>query len=141
VRIIKLLLGSSEDIFNALLKTDVHKACAQRAFVSCTITARVDDFVGRACAEEFDLAIFIAPDSLLPDPAQRGRSQLQEALRIVRTIRAGRRYPIIALSSQPEWESALLEAGVNRFLALPVYPADLEKAVAECLSPTLASRA
>jgi CheY-like chemotaxis protein len=138
VKTIKLLLGSAEQIFNALLKTDVQKACTQRAVVSCATTARVDDFINRACAENFDLAIFIAPDSLLPDPAQRAsRPPLQEALRIVRSIRARRLYPIMVLSSQPEWKGALLEAGVNSFLELPVYPADLEKAVAECLSPML----
>ena len=139
MKTIRLLLGSSEAIFNALITTAVQKVCGQRATVRCTTTVRVDEFLAKACAEDFHLVIFIAPDNLLPDPAQpAGRGPLQEALRIVHTIRASRSFPIIVLSSQPEWSRALLGAGVNRFLSLPVNPADLEEAMAECLSPSLA---
>src|SRR5215469_15171716 len=83
VKTIRLLLGSSEAIFNALIETGVQKACGQRATVRCTTTVRVDEFIAKACAEDFQLAIFIAPDNLLPDPVQpAGRGPLQEALRI-----------------------------------------------------------
>jgi len=138
VKTMKLVIGSSEEILNALLKTDVQKVCGRRAIVKCTRVARVDEFISAACDEDFDLAIFIAPGNLLSDPQQPlDASSLDGAVRVVRTIKSRRSCPILAISPEPEWGPALGEAGVDCFLVLPVNPADLESAISRCLGGVL----
>jgi hypothetical protein len=131
-----ILIGNCEELLSAFIETLFQEACGGQAAVHCTRTGRVGDFVREACEGEFDLVIQV-PHNLFPEvSAPTPIGLIGESLRAMRTIKARRPAPIIALVAAEErgrYEPILLEAGADCVLELPFGGEDLRAAVGRLL--------
>lgn len=99
----------------------------------CQVTARAhfDELVRDACAGEFDLVILYG--NCITPPYVCDGGLLENTLATIKAIKAGRPVPILALTSTPEWRSALLEAGADSCLPTPFNVTEFRQAVNGCL--------
>jgi hypothetical protein len=107
-----LVAGSDRQLSNAI-EVVVRDVCYDHAVVECFRTARLDECVFRACAEEFDL-IVVAPEELFHGPGYGSApASLEQVLGGVQAIKSRSSAPILAIRISEENEIALLEAGVE----------------------------
>jgi CheY-like chemotaxis protein len=131
-----ILIGNCEGLLNEFIEALFHEVCRGKAAVQCTRTARVGDFVERACETDFDLIIQV-PHNLFPEvSAPTPMGLLGEAIRAIRTIKSERPAPVIAivaLEERARYEPLLLEAGADCVLELPFAGDQLRSAVGRLL--------
>lgn len=131
-----ILIGNCEELLNDYIKALFQEVCKGGAAVQCTRTARVGDFVRQGCEAEFDLIIQV-PHNLFPAVnAPTPMGFIGEGIRAIRTIKAKRPVPVIAivaLEERARYEPLLLEAGADCVLELPFEGDELSAAVARLL--------
>ena len=131
-----ILIGNCEELLNDFIEALFREVCQGKAAVKFTKTARVSDFVQRACDTEFDLIIQV-PHNLFPElTAPTPMGLLGEGLRAIRAIKSKRPAPVIAivaLEERTRYEPLLLEAGADCVLELPFEGDELTFAVGRLL--------
>ncbi len=131
-----ILIGNCEELLNDFIEALFREACGDQASVQCTRTGRVAEFVQHGCDREFDLVIQI-PHNLFPAvSAPTPIGLVGESIRALRTIKAQRPAPVIAIVAPAErarYESLLLEAGADCVLELPFGGDELRAAVGRLL--------
>ena len=131
-----ILIGNCEELLNDFIEVLFQEVCRGKAAVKFTKTARVGDFVQRACDTDFDLIIQV-PHNLFPAlTAPTPMALLGEGIRAVRTIKSKRPVPVIAivaLEERARYEPLLLEAGADCVLELPFEGDQLSSAVGRLL--------
>ena len=120
MNVLNLLLGNSDRGMNNLIEAMVRDTFYDRAVVECTRTARLDDFARRGRFAWLNL-IIVAPDGFVGAPGQPvPRGSIEPVVRAIQDIRVQRPTPIIAYAVSPEHQLALLEAGAESALGLPL---------------------
>jgi hypothetical protein len=118
----RILIGNCEELLSDFIGALFEEVCAGQTVVQCTRTARMGDFVRHGCDREFDLIIQV-PRNLFPEvSAPTPIGLIGESIRAIRTIKARRSAPIIAIVASEErarYEPLLLEAGADCVLELP----------------------
>lgn len=131
-----ILIGNCEELLNDFIEALFQDVCRGKAAVKCTRTARVGDFVQRACESEFDLIIHV-PHNLFPElTAPTPMGLLGEGIRAIHSIKSNRPAPVIAivaLEERARYEPLLLEAGADCVLELPFAGDELTSAVGRLL--------
>ena len=131
-----ILIGNCEELLNDFIEALFQEVCRGKAAVTFTKTARVGEFVERACDTEFDLIIQV-PHNLFPElAAPTPMGLLGEGLRAIRTVKSERPAPVIAivaLEERARYEPLLLEAGADCVLELPFDGEELTSAVGRLL--------
>ena len=131
-----ILIGNCEELLNDFIETLFQGVCEGQAAVRCARTARVGDFVRHGCDREYDLIIQV-PHNLFPETsAPTPIGLIGESIRAIRTIKAKRPTPVIALVALEErarYEALLLEAGADCVLELPFAGEQLRSAVSRLL--------
>jgi CheY-like chemotaxis protein len=116
---IKLLLANSDRGANNQVEVAVLDVCYDRAAVESTRASRLDEFVHQGSLCDFDL-IVVGADTLYRDRSQQCCAGLEDVWKAVETIRAHSSAPLIALTRQVSSGTALLEAGADSVLPLPL---------------------
>jgi DNA-binding response OmpR family regulator len=101
--------------------------------VGVSKAADSDHFVRRATTEKCVLLI-VAGQTLLPGTSDTGLP-LENAMRVIRAVKAKSSAPVIALSTITKTEQELLSAGADVFLAIPFKMKQFTDAVDRCLPP------
>jgi CheY-like chemotaxis protein len=131
-----ILIGNCEELLNNFIEALFQEVCRGKADVRFTKSARVGDFVQRACNNTFDLIIQV-PHNLFPElTAPTPMGLLGEGVRAIRTIKSKRPVPVIAivaLEERARYEPLLLEAGADCVLELPFEGEELTSAVGRLL--------
>jgi hypothetical protein len=79
------------------------------------------------------LALFIPPGNLMSDPGSPAATPEEEAINIIKTIKAKHPIPIIVMAVQYYAREKLLAAGADVFLDLPAQRQPIVDAVTKCL--------
>src|ERR1039457_2399266 len=83
-----ILIGNCEELLNDFIEALFQEVCRGEAAVQFPKTARVGEFVERACDTEFDLIIQV-PHNLFPElAAPTPMGLLGEGLRAIRTVKS-----------------------------------------------------
>ncbi len=115
---VHVLLANSDRRLNNLIEVAVRNVCYHQLHVECAITWRLDELLHRGSLSEFGL-IFVAPDHLVSGPSPRAaRVRIEDAERVIRTIKHQRAVPIIAVGVHPQDEPALLQAGADHVFGI-----------------------
>ena len=131
-----ILIGNCEELLNDFIEALFQEVCRGKAAVQFAKTARVGEFVQRACATEFDLIIQVPHNLCLELAAPTPMGLLGEGIRAIRTIKSKRPGPVIAivaLEERARYEPLLLEAGADCVLELPFEGDQLRSAVGRLL--------
>lgn len=131
-RHVTIALGNSEQALNDMYAQVIRGGQPEIDF-RFTVATTVLDFMRLASDSGTDLALFMPPGNIVPDPARPYTTPEEEAVHIVRTIRAKCQVPIICIAAYPVAEEAVLAAGADRFLYVPAQPDQIRSAVAACL--------
>jgi CheY-like chemotaxis protein len=131
-----ILIGNCEELLSDFFETLFQEACGDQGTVRCTRAARVGEFVQQACEGGFDLIVQV-PQNLFPEvSAPTPIGLIGESIRAIRTIKAKRPAPVIAilaLAERVRYEPVLLEAGADCVLELPFAGDELRSAVGRLL--------
>jgi CheY-like chemotaxis protein len=131
-----ILIGNCEELLNDFIEVLFQEVCRGKAAITFTKTARVGEFVQRACDTDFDLIIQV-PHNLFPElTAPTPMGLLGEGIRAIRTVKSKRPAPVIAivaLEERARYEPLLLEAGADCVLELPFEGDELSSAVGRLL--------
>jgi|EBPBio282013_DNA_FD.fasta_scaffold20617_2 DNA-binding response OmpR family regulator len=122
----KILIGCNEIYLVKAIKLLLGKSC------EVTVCSRLDEFVRDACTGGFDLVILYA-NCLSPPPLCAG-GLLENSVFATKTIKSSTKFPIIALTSMPEWRDALSAAGADICLNTPFDAPEFRDAAFRCLS-------
>jgi CheY-like chemotaxis protein len=122
---IKLLLANSDRKVNNQVEVAVLDVCYDRAAVESTRAARLDEVVHQGSLWEFDL-IVVGVDGLFRDRNQQSCASIEDVARAIETMRAHCSTPIIALTGAASAGTALLNAGADSVLPLPLCPEQLK---------------
>jgi DNA-binding response OmpR family regulator len=115
---VHVLLANSNRRLNNLAEVALRDACYEHVSVECATIDRLADLLHRGCVDNFDL-IVVAPDHLVTGPPKRtSHVSIEEVVRVIRTIKAQRSVPIIAVGVHPSEELSLLEAGVDNVFGI-----------------------
>src|SRR5881227_2246215 len=113
IKTVSVLLANSDRRLNNHIEVAVRNVCYEQLHVECSTTCRLDELLHRGCLSEFGL-IFVAPDHLVLGASPRASQvRIEDAARVIRTIKHQRAVPILAVGVNPQDEPALLEAGVD----------------------------
>ena len=116
---IKLLLAHADRRLTNQVEVAVLDVCYDRAVVRSTQTPRLDEFFHQGSTWDFDL-IVVGADKLFKDRLQQAWAPVAEVAKGIQEIRMLRSTPIVALTASPENGEALLEAGADSVLAVPL---------------------
>jgi hypothetical protein len=117
---VNLLLANADRRTSNLIEAVILDACYNQAIVDCVRTARVDEFVHHASVTPLQLIVVVA-DGLLAEPSRRASwVSVGEVANAIRAIKEQSSAPILALSTLPEHEVPLLEAGAEGVLNYPL---------------------
>jgi hypothetical protein len=115
---VHVLLANSNRRLNNLVEVALRDACYEQVSVECATIDRLADLHHRGCVDNFGL-IVVAPDHLLTGPPKRtSHVSIEEVVGVIRTIKAQRSVPIIAVGIRPDEELPLLEAGVDNVFGI-----------------------
>jgi DNA-binding response OmpR family regulator len=100
---------------------------------SCQVTEATsfDEVVREASAGDFDVVIVYG--NCLSAPVLTSGGLLEKTTLAIRTIKAARPVPVIALTSTEEWRCDLVAAGADACITTPIDAGQLRHAVASCL--------
>lgn len=129
---VTVVLGNREPPFNELAEITLRKAYKDVNF-EFVAASRVDEFIEFAARPETKLAMFIPPGNLIPDPDVSCATPEQEAVRIVKAVKAKSAVPIIVVAARREVREAVLAAGASMALEIAPQAQQLVDAVAQCL--------
>ena len=93
------------------------------------MASHCDEFIREACNGDFGVVLIYANCVLPTAPL----SLIEHSVLAIKTIKAARAVPIVALTSMEEWLEPLRAAGADACLPLPVLLSDLKNAVFGCL--------
>jgi hypothetical protein len=129
---LKIVLGNQETPINVMVETVLRLTHKDINFQFET-ASRVGDFIQLAVRPETRLAIFIPPGNLQPDPGASCATPEQEAVRIIKLVKAKNPIPIIVMAVQDYARAMVQAAGADVFLDFPARPQEIADAVARCL--------
>ena len=132
-RHVNIVLGNAEQLLNEMYAEVIRDAYAGVDF-TFTVATTVPDFICLASDSRTDLAILMPPGNIDPDPSRPDTSPEEEAVHIVRTIKARHPIPVIVIAAHPVAREALLAAGADCFLDIPARSAEITSAVAASLA-------
>lgn len=121
----QILVGCNESCVTEAIKIILADSC------QVTEQGSYEGVAREACNERFDLVI-IYGNCLSPPVLCSGRL-LENTLCAIKTIKAARAVPVIALNSMPEWRDLLLAAGADVCLETPFTIAEFRAAVSGCV--------
>jgi len=116
---IKLLLAHADRRINNLVEVAVLDVCYERAAVQSTRTTRLDEFVHQGSLWDFDL-IVVGADQLFQDRHQRELASVEDVAKSIEAIRSQHSTPLISLTASEDAGQALLDAGADAVLPLPL---------------------
>src|SRR5438132_2925446 len=99
IKTVSVLLANSDRRLNNLIEVAVRNVCYDQLHVECSTTWRLDELLHRGCLSDFGL-IFVAPDHLVSRLLlQEKQVRIEDAARLIRTIKHHRPVPIIAVGA------------------------------------------
>ena len=129
----RVALGNRETTVNDMIEIAVREARPDITF-SFDTAERVDEFIRLATRPETRLAIFMPPGNMARDHGTSCDTPEQEAVRIVKAIKAKNQIPIIVMAVQSAAGDAIVAAGADEFLGLPDQRQQILEAIARCLA-------
>jgi hypothetical protein len=118
-KIVKLLLGNSDERLNNVIEKLVRDAFTGDAVLQVTRHSKVPDFTRHGCDEHFDLVILL-PHGLKPGYRPTGSpGPVPEAVAAIGAITQAHPSRILAFSPRSEDETILLEAGAEQVMGFP----------------------
>lgn len=115
---IKLLLAHCDRRVSNQIEVAVLDVCYDRAAVTSSRTARLDELSHQACLRDFDI-IVVGADNLFRDRTQRVWATAEEVAAAIANIRLHSSSPIVAYAGSEESCDALLQAGADCVLTFP----------------------
>ena len=131
-RQLKIVIGIRELTLNDMVAEVIRDAFPAIDF-RFSVVKTVPDFIQLATDNQTHLALFMPPGNIDHDPARPHTTPEEEAVHIVRTIKARHPIPVIVIAAHPVTAEAFLEAGTDHFLHAPARPEEITKALAACL--------
>jgi len=128
----RIVLGNREEMLNEMYEQGIRSAYPDIDF-SFAVATTVPEFIQMACDRHTDLGLFIPPGNIESDPAMPETSPEEDAVYIVRTIKATHPIPVIVIAAHPVARETVLAAGADCFLDIPAQSLDVAKAVAVLL--------
>jgi len=112
MKMLNILLGSSDRTATNRIEALLRDLCFERAMVECTRTARVDDLEKLGSCGWMDAIIF-SPDNLLSGGRRGLRNVMAETIRAVRQIRKRNLIPFVAFGVSEDDKVQVYDAGVE----------------------------
>jgi hypothetical protein len=129
---VTVVLGNREALVNDMVEAAVRLTHDGINFRFET-ASRASDFIALATRPETRLAMFIPPGNIDTDPGISCATPEEEAVRIIKAVKAKNPIPIIVMAVQSSARRMLLAAGASAFLEIPAQAQEIADAVAKCL--------
>ncbi len=130
-RHISVVIGNSKRELNEMYRQIIRDAHPDIDF-TFTVATTVPGFIQLACDGRTDLAIFMPPGNIEPDPARPYTTPEEEAVQIVWTINSRHPILVIVVAVASISAAAVLAAGADCFLDIPAQSTEIRSAVAAC---------
>ena len=127
-----IVLGNRETAINELIEMALRQTHKDINFQFAS-SSRAGDLIQLATRPETQLALFVPPGNIDPDPDSPAATREGETVRIIRAIKAKHPIPIIVMAVQHYAREKLLAAGADVFLDIPAPAQQIVDAVAKCL--------
>lgn len=127
-----IIIGDEQNRLNRICQAVFRRAYPGMS-VHCTLVTFIGEFIAAASEPHTHLAMFITGGNLNQGSGDPVPTRQMDAAGIVRSIKTQRSIPVIVASVEQDAREAVLAAGADAFLDLPIHPQQIADAIARCL--------